>query len=85
MHTVYIIYSELLDQYFVGQTKDLKISLWQHNARAHKATATGKPWVLKFTQAFETRKEAQSLEMRLKAKKREDLEEFANASTLPQE
>ena len=76
MHTVYILYSPSTDQYFVGQTKDLKISLWQHNAKTNPATAGGKPWEVRFTQAFATRNEALSLEMRLKRKERSYLEEL---------
>ncbi len=80
MHTVYIIYSASLDKYFVGQTKDMQVSLWLHNGKANTDTAEGKPWVVKFTQAFDTRNEAQSLEMKLKHKKQEELAELVTAS-----
>ena len=76
MHTVYIIYSPSTDQYFIGQTKNLRISLWQHNAKTNPATAAGKPWEVKFTQPFDTRNEALSLEMKLKNKSRATLEEI---------
>lgn len=76
MHTVYIIYSPSTDQYHIGQTKDLKITLWQHNAKTNPATANGKPWEVKFTQQFATRNEALSLEMKLKNKDRARLEEI---------
>ena len=33
MHTVYIIYSASADRYFIGQSKNLPITLWQHNAK----------------------------------------------------
>lgn len=76
MHTVYIIYSPSTDQYFIGQTKDLRISLWQHNAKTNPATAGGKPWQVKFTKQFDTRNEALSLEMKLKNRDRAHLEEI---------
>ncbi|GAB3567637.1 hypothetical protein GCM10027578_18900 [Spirosoma luteolum] len=76
MHTVYIIYSPSTDQYHIGQTKDLKISLWQHNAKTNPATAGGKPWEVRFTQAFATRNEALSLEMKLKNRDRAFLDEL---------
>ncbi|GAB3754556.1 hypothetical protein GCM10028817_21610 [Spirosoma pomorum] len=76
MHTVYIIYSPTADRYFIGQTKDLRISLWQHNAKTNPATADGKPWEVKFTQSFDTRNEALSLEMKLKNRDRAYWEEF---------
>ena len=85
MHTVYIIYSPTADRYFVGQTKDLKITLWQHNAKTNPATADGKPWEVKFTQQFATRNEALSLEMKLKKKDRAYFEEFiSNAQPVVQ-
>jgi len=76
MHTVYIIYSATADQYFIGQAKDMKIALWQHNAKTNPATANGKPWEIKFTRPFATRNEALSLEMRLKNKNRAYWEEL---------
>lgn len=76
MHTVYILYSPSTDQYYIGQTKNLRISLWQHNAKTNPATANGKPWEVKFTQSFDTRNEALSLEMKLKNKARALLEEI---------
>ena len=80
MHTVYIIYSPTIDKYFIGQSKDLKITLWQHNAKTNPATAEGKPWEVKFTQAFATRNEALSLEMRLKKKDRAYWEELIGST-----
>ncbi|WP_234734277.1 GIY-YIG nuclease family protein [Tellurirhabdus bombi] len=73
---VYVIFSETANQYFIGLAKDVQIALWQHNAKANPTTAEGKPWVVKFKQGFPKRTEAQSLEMKLKNKKREGLEEF---------
>lgn len=78
MFTVYIIYSPSTDQYFIGQTKDLKIALWQHNAKTNPATADGKPWEVKFTRPFGSRNEALSLEMKLKRKNRAYWEELIN-------
>jgi putative endonuclease len=76
MHTVYIIFSASADRYFVGQTKNLPITLWQHNAKTNPATADGKPWEVKFTRQFDTRNEALSLEMKLRNKNRAHIEEL---------
>ncbi|WP_080239664.1 GIY-YIG nuclease family protein [Spirosoma rigui] len=76
MHTVYIIFSPSADRYFIGQTKNLPITLWQHNAKTNPATADGKPWEVKFTRQFDTRNEALSLEMKLRNKDRAHLEEL---------
>ena len=78
MHTVYIIYSPSTDQYHIGQTKDLRITLWQHNAKTNPTTAAGKPWEVKFTQQFDTRNAALSLEMKLKKKDRAHWEDLIN-------
>ncbi|GAB3032443.1 GIY-YIG nuclease family protein [Spirosoma pulveris] len=80
MHTVYIIYSPTTDQYFIGQAKDLKIALWQHNAKTNPNTAGGKPWEVRFSQSFDTRNEALSLEMKLKNKDRAHWEELINST-----
>lgn len=80
MHTVYILYSPSTDQYYIGQSKDLQITLWQHNAKTIPATAGGKPWEVKFTQSFDTRNEALSLEMRLKKKDRAHWEELISSA-----
>ena len=80
MHTVYIIYSSTTDQYFIGQTKDLQITLWKHNAKTNPITADGKPWVVKFTKPFATRNEALSLEMKLKNKDRAHIEELISSA-----
>ena len=80
MHTVYIIYSPSADRYHVGQTKNLPITLWQHNAKTHPATADGKPWEVKFTKPFDTRNEALSLEMRLRNIDRAHIEELISAA-----
>jgi len=80
MHTVYIIYSPSTDQYFIGQAKDLKIALWQHNAKTNPVTADGKPWEVKFKQDFATRNEALSLEMKLKNRDRAYWEEFIHSA-----
>lgn len=76
MHTVYILYSPSADRYFIGQSKNLPITLWQHNAKTHPATADGKPWEVKFTRQFDTRNEALSLEMKLRNKDRAHIEEL---------
>lgn len=80
MHTVYIIYSLSADRYFVGQSKNLPITLWQHNAKTHPATADGKPWEVKFTRSFDTRNEALSLEMKLRNKDRAHIEELISTT-----
>ena len=48
MHYVYILYSEQLDRFYVGQTHDVYSRLSRHNGDYYegKWTAKGKPWTL---------------------------------------
>ena len=44
---IYILYSELFDKYYIGQTKDYKQRLYRHNNDEQNTfTAKYKPWKL---------------------------------------
>ena len=66
---VYIIYSDSIDRYYVGQTEDLAKRLNDHQTGHSKYTKTGKPWVLKWSRSFPTRSEAVKEETRIKKQK----------------
>lgn len=77
MICVYILYSAVVDRYFVGLTSDLEKSLKRHNEGKNKHTKTGIPWKLVYEEHFENRKEAQNKEQHIKSSKdREELEGF---------
>jgi len=59
---VYIIYSEKLNQFYKGQTKDLEKRIEQHNSGSEKATKDGYPWRLIWSDTKESRSEALTLE-----------------------
>jgi putative endonuclease len=64
--SVYIIYSELFNQYYIGQTNDIITRLSRHNAGYVKSTSAYCPWILKLTIDKDTREEAMALEKKLK-------------------
>ena len=63
---VYIIFSELLDGYYVGQTNNLEKRLVTHNKGGKKYTSKGVPWVLVKTYSCNLRSEAVQLEKKIK-------------------
>jgi putative endonuclease len=68
---VYILYSESLDKYYVGQTEDLGVRILFHNhpIESRKFTAKGIPWSLKISLACESKDHALRLESFIKKMK----------------
>ena len=71
MHYVYVIYSEKLDRYYVGETHDVALRLSRHNEDYYedKWSSRGKPWILYLSMSCENRQEAQALEAFIKRMK----------------
>ena len=67
--TVYIIYSKIIDQYYIGHTENLDGRQYRHRNCGSLSTKKAKDWELKYTEQFETRSEAASREKAIKAKK----------------
>ena len=75
MHYCYILYSKKLDKYYIGSTRDITGRIQRHNTSNHGFTSTGKPWELKYSESFETKREALQRELQLKKwKNRQALE-----------
>ncbi len=66
---VYIIYSEAIDQYYVGHSSDLTDRLFRHNNSGSKATKKANDWKIVYTESYETRSEATRRESEIKKKK----------------
>jgi putative endonuclease len=66
---IYILYSSTLDKYYVGHTDDINRRLNEHNTSQTRYTQTGKPWILIYTETFETRAMAMKREREIKGKK----------------
>ena len=69
IYTVYILYSALLDKYYIGQTEDITTRLSQHNSGRSPYTSGANDWTLMYTESFSTRPEAAQRERQIKKKK----------------
>jgi len=85
MYFCYILYSEKLNKYYIGSTSNPEDRLYRHNTSKKGFTSTGKPWIIKYSESFETKDLALNREMQLKSwKNRTILEELiAKASEHP--
>ena len=73
MYYCYILYSEKLDKYYIGSTSNIEGRLQRHNTSKKGFTSTGKPWMLRYYESFETKKEAMQREFQLKRQKNREM------------
>jgi len=69
MFHVYIIYSEKLDQYYIGYTSNLNQRLREHDNQFSTFTSKTSDWKIKYSEAFDTRHAAMRREKEVKMKK----------------
>lgn len=69
MFFTYILYSRMLDQFYIGHTEDLDDQLNRHNNSGTTSTKKTNDWVIVYTKQFDSRKEANHWEMTIKRKK----------------
>ncbi len=69
MYSVYILYSNSIDRYYVGYTNDLERRLSEHNRKKSKYTDAGIPWTLVYYEEYASKKEAMNREKFIKNKK----------------
>ena len=69
MFKVYILKSKTNDKYYVGYTEDLDKRLIRHNGKLVKATKSGVPWTIIYTESFNTKSEAYRRERQIKSYK----------------
>ena len=67
-YTVYIIFSNQTNKFYVGQTEDFEKRLPRHNYGLVKSTKTGIPWKVIHTIACNNRSESMILESRIKSR-----------------
>ena len=81
VYFVYILYSEVFDKYYIGQTNSLAQRLERHNEFENSNSYTSKyrPWLLMaFVEVGESRGDAVKVERRLKSlKSKKAIAEFA--------
>jgi putative endonuclease len=63
---VYILLSDSLQRFYIGQTKDIHERFKRHNAGREAYTSKGIPWKLVYVQEMNSRKEAMALEKKIK-------------------
>ena len=69
MPYTYILFSEKLNKYYVGACIDMDRRLYEHNIGHSKFTSTGIPWILKYTEVFDTLQLAKKRELQIKKMK----------------
>ncbi len=67
MFTVYVLYSKKFNKIYIGYTSNLEQRLLSHNKLAKKGyTIRFRPWIIAFTEEFQTKREAMRREKALK-------------------
>jgi putative endonuclease len=77
---VYILYSKIVDQYYVGHSTNLEDRFFRHLNSGSKATKKANDWKIVYQEEFGTKAEAYRREMEIKNKKsRRYIESVINA------
>ena len=66
---VYILHSEEMDRYYIGQTANLDKRIERHNKGYVKSTKGYRPWQLVYYEKYESRSESMERERYLKSLK----------------
>ena len=66
MYSVYILYSNKLNKFYIGFSANLPDRILKHNRSNKGFTSTGKPWLLIYSEIFSTKREAMVREKQLK-------------------
>jgi putative endonuclease len=70
MFHVYVLYSENFQKIYIGMTSNLEERFKSHNELGTKGwTIKFRPWIILFTEQFDSKKEALSRERELKSAK----------------
>ena len=66
MFSVYIIYSQKIDKYYIGFSSNVLDRLCKHNTNSKGFSATGRPWIIVYSETFNNKKDAMNREKQLK-------------------
>ena len=69
MYTLYILHSKSINRYYVGYTNDIDRRISEHNRIKGKYTDAGLPWILVYTESYDSKKEAMKREKFIKSMK----------------
>ena len=67
MFYIYILHSQLNNKYYIGSTQNTEERLIRHNSGRSKATKTGIPWIIVYTETYSSRSEALKREYQIKS------------------
>jgi putative endonuclease len=67
MYFLYVLYSTAAGRYYLGTTNDVSRRLAQHNAGGNLSTKGFRPWILVYTQSFDTLTDARRREREIKS------------------
>jgi putative endonuclease len=70
--TVYILYSPLVDRYFVGRTSNFDKAIERHNTGKNPHTKTGLPWNTVYRETFDSADDARRREIQIKSSQNRD-------------
>ena len=74
----YILYSEAIDQYYIGHTGDLADRSYRHVHSGSRATKKANDWRVVYTKEFQTRSAAIEYELMIKNKKKQEIHHMAD-------
>jgi putative endonuclease len=84
IYTTYILYSKIIDKYYIGYTSDMPARLIRHNQKSKGFTGKVNDWELVYQENFKTKQEAYSRERILKSwKSRRKIESLILGSEHP--
>ncbi|MEO6611912.1 MAG: GIY-YIG nuclease family protein [Chitinophagaceae bacterium] len=66
---VYILYSSVLDQYYIGHSANIEDRLFRHNNSGSKSTKKANDWKLMYHETFDNKAAAAQRELEIKRKK----------------
>ena len=65
-YTVYLLFSEKLNRYYIGYTSDIESRIIRHNQGGRSFTGKTNDWGIKYTEIFKTKEEAIYRELQIK-------------------
>jgi putative endonuclease len=69
VYSVYILFSTLLNRYYIGHTHNLLQRVEQHNAGRTPSTKPGRPWNLVYHEIYPDKSSASRRELEIKKMK----------------
>ena len=81
---VYMLYSESIDQFYIGATENLENRIFRHNNSGSKATKKARDWKLFHSEIFKSRSEAINRELEIKRKKSRSYIQSLKREILPE-